>query len=153
MKEKINFNMGSSYFFSCFDDYKVKDLDELCIMEGFSDKIKTNVLNMKTKEKDVFFFRDMDKSGFIKDTVESKVPMRVGKFLIPEFCKYIGFDIADYELLDEIFKNLDEKHSYERMIKEFYVENGDFVLTDEQRRKAYEEYKSKRSATEEKKPQ
>lgn len=148
MKEKIKFNMGSSYFFSSFEDYKKKDEDELCIMEGFSPRIKSNVLNMKLNGKDVFFFRDLDKRGFIQDTVESKVPMRVGKFLIPEFCKYIDFNVSDYELLKECFDSLDEKHSYEKLIRDAYVENGDFYLTDEQRKQAYEEYKEKRKPRE-----
>jgi hypothetical protein len=148
MKEKIKFKMGSSYFFSSFEDYKVKDTDILCIMDGYSDTIKSNVLNMKLNGEDVFFYRDLDKSGFIKDTIESKVPMRVGKFLIPEFCKYIGFTIDDYELLKDVFDSLDEKHSYEKLIRDAYIENGDFVLTDEQRKRAYEEYKEKRKPQE-----
>lgn len=148
MKEKIKFKMGSSYFFSSFEDYIVKDTDILCIMDGYSDTIKSNVLNMKLNGDDVFFYRDLDKSGFIKDTIESKVPMRVGKFLIPEFCKYIGFTIDDYELLKDVFDSLDEKHSYENLIRDAYIENGDFILTDEQRKRAYEEYKEKRKPQE-----
>lgn len=148
MKEKIKFKMGSSYFFSSFEDYIVKDTDILCIMDGYSDAIKSNVLNMKLNGEDVFFYRDLDKSGFIKDTIESKVPMRVGKFLIPEFCKYIGFTIDDYELLKDVFDSLDEKHSYENLIRDAYIENGDFILTDEQRKRAYEEYKEKRKPQE-----
>lgn len=144
MREKIKFNMGSSFFFGGMEGYIVKDTDELCIMEGYSDKIKSNVLNMKLDGKDVFFYRDMDKEGFIKDTIDCKVPMRVGKFLIPDFCKYIDFKIEDYERLKDVFDALDDKHRYEIMIRDFYIENKDFILTDEQRKLVYEEYKRER---------
>jgi len=144
MKEKVKFNMGSSYFFEGLEGYKAKDHDELCIMEGFSERIKSNVLNMKLNGNDVFFFRDMDKDGFINDTISCKVPMRVGKFLIPEFCKYINFKVEDYERLKECFDALDEKHQYEKLIRDYYIENGDFTLTDEQRKNAYELYKKER---------
>ena len=57
--------MGSSYFFDKIDGFKSKDIDLLCIMDDFG-KIKSNVLNLKADGKDIFFFRDMDKEGFIK---------------------------------------------------------------------------------------
>ena len=144
MKDKIKFNMGSSFFFSGMEGYVAKDTDELCIMDDFSRIKNTNVLNMKLNGKDVFFYRDMDKEGFIKDTIDCKVPMRVGKFLIPDFCKYIDFKIEDYERLREVFDALDDKHKYESMIRDFYIENNDFTLTDEQRKLVYEEYKRER---------
>ena len=135
--------MGSSIFFNCFDDYTAKDADKLCIMDTFIVK-GTNVLNMKLKGDDVFFFRNMNKEEFINDTIDSNVPMRVGKFLVPEFCKYIGFEISDYDKLKDMFDKLDEKHRYEIIIRDAYIENGSFTLTDEQRMRAYEEYKKER---------
>lgn len=135
-----------SKYFRHFDnetDYIAKDIDELCIMDTFSPK-ETNVLNMKIKGKDVFFYRNMDKNGFIKDTIESNVPMRVGKFLIPEFCEFIGFTVDDLKTFDAIFNKMDDKHKYEKIIYESYLENNDFTLTDEQRLKAYNEYKKRR---------
>ena len=135
--------MGSSYFFKDFEDYKQKDADELCIMDRFPFP-NTNVLNLKKDGKDVFFFRDMDKDGFINDTISSKVPMRVGKFLVREFAEHLGMTTDDLNRLDPLFQNLDDKHSYERIIYESYLKNGDFFLTDDQLREAYGEYKKKR---------
>lgn len=42
------------------------------------------------------------------------------------------------------FRRLDERHRYEKTIYNAYIENGSFYLTDEQRRKAYDEYASVR---------
>lgn len=145
MKPIKQFIIGSTYFFNIYSDYQCKDIDELCIMDSFPLKIKTNVLNMKKNNKDVFFYRNMDKDGFINDTLESNVSMRVGKFLIPEFCEFIGFTIDDLKTFNDIFNKIDDKHKYEKLIYDSYVQNGDFVLTDEQRLKAYEEYKKARN--------
>ena len=57
--------------------------------------------------------------------------MRVGKFIVPEFCEYIGFEIKDYELLKPIFDKLDDKHKYEKVIMESYIENNSFTLTED----------------------
>ena len=143
MKPILAYKMGSSYFFKDFEDYKQKDADELCIMDRFPFP-NTNVLNLKKDGKDVFFFRDMDKDGFINDTISSKVPMRVGKFLVREFAEHLGMTTDDLNRLDPLFQNLDDKHSYERIIYESYLKNGDFFLTDDQLREAYGEYKKKR---------
>jgi hypothetical protein len=99
---------------------------------------------MKLKDKDVFMFRNMDKQGFIDDVTETKVYMKAGKFLIPEFNEYINFTIDDLKSILYFFDNIDERHSYEKIIAESYIENNGFFLTDSQRDKAYEEYKSKK---------
>lgn len=135
--------IGSRYFFGDYPDYGGKDNDRLCVMEGFPD-IRGNVLNLKKDGDDIFLYRDMDKEGFITDTIGSGVPMRAGKFLIPEFCESISFTINDLRRLDKVFGEMDEKHSYERVIYEAYLVNGGFFLTEDQRDRAYRGYKAKR---------
>ena len=135
--------MGSSYFFNKFEDYVQKDADELCIMDSFPFN-GINVLNMKKDGKDVFFYRNMDKDAFIEDTISSKVPMRVGKFLIKEFSEHLGMVPNDLKALDHMFEGLDEKHTYEKIIYDAYLENGEFRLTDDQIDAAYREYKRMR---------
>ena len=145
MKPIKIFKIGSSCFFKeHYPDYVEKDLDELQIMDSFVPG--TNVLNLKDKGtgKDVFFWRNMDKDGFINDCLESKVPMRAGKFLIKEFAEYIDLTINDLRKLDSSFKTIDDKHTYEKIIYEAYLKNNGFYLTDEQRDRAYKEYKRKR---------
>lgn len=142
MKEIARFNMGSKYFFDKMDEYVSKDNDILVIMDDWK-LTKTNVLNLKDKKKglDVFFYKNMSKDEFIEDTLESNVPMRCGKFLIKEFCDYIGFNIEDLEKLDSVFENMDQKHIYEVYIYNCFLDNGKFELTDQQRKEAYEIYK------------
>lgn len=137
------FTIGSSVFFKDYSDYKSHDIDKLCIMDTFPIK-GTNVLNLKKNGEDVFFYRNMNKSEFIKDALESNVSMRVGKFLVPEFAKYLNLTIEDLKLLKPLIDSIDEKHEYEQIIYTAYIENGDFYLTDEQRMNAYELYKKLR---------
>jgi len=137
------FTIGSSVFFKdYFTEYVEKDQDELQIMDTFLPK--TNVLNLKDGKKDVFFWRNMDKEGFITDTLSSNLPMRAGKFLVKEFTDYLGFTIDDLKRLGPMFERMDERHTYEKIIYESYVQNGDFYLTDEQRLRAFNEYKKRR---------
>lgn len=143
MRPIKTFNIGSQVFFKDFPDYFSHDIDELCIMDRFPIK-GTNVLNMKKDEKDVFFFRDMKKEEFIEDALKSLVPMRAGKFLIPDFAEYLGMTIEDLRKLDSLFSEMDEKHEYEKIIYESYIENNGFYLTSEQKNKAYKVYKEKR---------
>lgn len=143
MKPIKTFNIGSSVFFKDFPDYKSHDVDKLCIMDTFPIK-GTNVLNLKKDGEDVFFYKSLSKSEFIGDALNSNVPMRVGKFLVPEFVKYLNLTIEDLKSLHSLIENIDEKHKYEQIIYDAYIENGDFYLTDEQRRKAYELYKKLR---------
>jgi hypothetical protein len=136
------FEIGSSVFFGVYNDYKSKDIDLL----NLTDKplFAHHMMNMKIKEKDIFFMPLEDKSIMVEKTLTSGVPMRVGKFLVPEFAEYIGLTISDLKRLEPMFEQLDDKHKYEKIIYDSYVENDSFVLTEEQRRKAYEEYKRER---------
>ena len=136
------FRMGSSIFFASYPDYSSKDVDILAITD--SPLFGKPMMNMKLNGEDVFFMGLEDKSVLIEKTLDSNVPMRVGKFLVPEFCEYIGFETSDYGKLNDMFGNLDEKHRYEIIIRDSYIENGGFFLTDEQRLRVYEEYKRER---------
>jgi hypothetical protein len=55
----------------------------------------------------------------------------IGKFLVPEFCERISFTIEDLQKLSPLTKILDDKHKYEKVIYDSYLENKDFVLTEE----------------------
>lgn len=135
--------IGSQVFFKNMPNYVSKDVDEMAIQDKWLPK-GINVLNFKKDKKDVFLWSPLTKEQFIEDTLNCKVPMRVGKFIIPEFCEYIGFEIKDYELLKPIFDKLDDKHKYEKVIMESYIENNSFTLTEDQLNKAYEVYKQAR---------
>ena len=134
--------MGSQYFFSCYDDFKSKDIDEIQIIETneFS-----QVRQITGRGRCLFYLkRHPSKEDYINWALRSSVGMVVGKFLIPEFCNEIGFTIEDLPKVAPLLDRLDDKHKYEKIIYDSYIENGSFSLTDEQRVRAYKSYKESR---------
>lgn len=134
--------MGSQYFFSCYDDFNSKDIDEIEIVE-------TNEFNYMRqftgRGKCLFQLKKCpSKEGYIDWALQSQLGMVVGKFLIPEFCEAIGFTIEDLPRLRVLIDKLDDKHKYEEIIYNSYIENNSFTLTDEQRQRAYKSYKESR---------
>lgn len=140
MKEKIKFLIGSKAFFSNYPDFNSKDTDVLYIMDTWN--TKSNTLNFRNKGMDRFLIKEMSKQEMIDDILKSNVPMKAGKFLVPEFAKYMDMTIDDLKQLSSMFENMDDRHSYEKIIYDSYIINNDFVLTESQRNAAYEEYKS-----------
>lgn len=136
------FKCGSSCFFSSYDDYKVKDEDEIHVCDSLIGSSTT--LNMKDGNKDIFFVKKMSACECINDCLECKIPMRAGRYLIPDIAEYFGIKVEDIERLRPCFDNIDKKHTYEKIIFESYLENGGFYLTDSQRLTAYMEYKKNR---------
>jgi hypothetical protein len=134
--------MGSKYFFSCYDDFTSKDIDEIQIIE-------TNEFNqvrqITGQGKCLFQLRKHpSKEGYINWALQSQIGMVIGKFLIPEFNEAIGFTVEDLPRLKVLIDKLDDKHKYEEIIFNSYLKNGSFTLTDEQRERAYKSYKQSR---------
>ena len=136
------FKIGSSIFFDSYSDYTQKDIDILAITD--LPLFGKPMMNMKLKDKDIFFMCIEDNSVMLDKTLESGVNMRAGKFLSPEFAEYIGLTIEELKKLKPMFDDIDEKHMYEKVIFDSYIKNNGFFLTNEQRLMAYEEYKRKR---------
>ena len=132
--------VGSNYFFSKFPDFKSKDKDIIALQNC---RLPVPCLNMKKDGEDVFFYSKMTKEEWIENT--NLVPMKVGKFLVPEFCEAIGFTIEDLKIFKNLVNQLDDAHSYEKIIYDAYLKNGKLELTDEQLNRAYKEYKIKRN--------
>ena len=86
----------------------------------------------------------MSPEEFISYALNKGPTMQIGKFLIPEFNNEIGFTIEHLKQLVPLIEKLDDKHKYEKIIFDSYIENNSFTLTEEQRLKAYEEYKKYR---------
>jgi hypothetical protein len=82
----------------------------------------------------------MSADEFVKITLDCNLPMAIGKFLVPEFNKEIGFTIDHLKQLFPLVSKLDNKHLYEKVIYNAYIENGDFILNDEQLNAAYKTY-------------
>lgn len=135
--------MGSTYFFGRYPDFKSHDIDKFEIVDTAEFK---EVRIIRGMGKDLFQFRRQDTTqAYIDIALRSDLPMVVGKFLIPEFCDEIGFTIEDLPKIKPLIDKLDDKHKYEEIIYNAYLENGDFVLTQIQRDQAYENYKKTRN--------
>lgn len=138
MKVIKDFLVGSSYFFQSYPDYVIKDRDWIVLVDVI-DKPKRLVIG----EDDMFIYPIIvDREEFLNNI--SVDTIKVGKFLVPDFCEYIGFNIDDLKSLYKCFDNLDDKHKYLKVIFDAYIENNSFNLTDKQRDDAYSVYKQAR---------
>ena len=135
-------NVGSSVFFKDMDGYKPKDNDVICIVDKFP--FKGIAMHTMIGDDDIFIYKDTTKEEYIKDLFDSNYALKVGKFLVPSFAEHIGLTIEDLPRFKGIIKQLDDKHKYEKIIYESYIENKSFTLNEEQLNKAYEEYKKYR---------
>lgn len=134
--------VGSRYFFSCYSDCKSKDIDEVEIIETNEFKYMRQISGMG---KCLFQLKKQRcAQDYIDYALQSSIGMVIGKFLIPEFCNEIGLSIEGLRELAPLIEKLDKKHKYEEIIFNSYLQNGDFILTDEQRAAAYKSYKESR---------
>lgn len=134
--------IGSQYFFSRYADFKGSDVDEIQLVETNEFK---QMRQLTGKGKCLFQMkRHKNKQDYIDWAVKSNLGMVVGKFLVPEFCEEIGLTIDDLPKLEVLIDRLDDKHKYEEIIYNSYLQNGSFSLTDDQRRNAYISYKESR---------
>jgi hypothetical protein len=143
MKALAKFTAGSSAFFDCYPDFNPGDIDILIIMDDLPEG--DNVFHLFDGKKDNLLLRKMTKEGYIRDALDSGVPMRLGKFLVPEFASFIKMDIQDLKRLEPLTRELDEKHTYEKIIYDAYIQNDGWWLTEDQRMAAYSEYRRTRN--------
>ena len=135
--------VGSNVFFKDIKGFTSKDVD---ILEFVDDPVDfKNVRQFKFPDKCVFQWRKMPIDELIDITLFRNFPMEIGKFLVPEFIKEFKLSIDDLKRLKPIIAKLDDKHKYEEVIYNAYLENNDFVLTDEQRQEAYRVYNKYRT--------
>lgn len=130
--------VGSTYFFKDVKGFNSKDVDHV-IIEKKPKKYK-RCYQISGKGKCLFKWKQMSVDEYIDITLKSKLPMEAGKFLVKEVVDSIGMTIEDLKRLAPVFEKMDPKHTYLKIIYDSYIENGGFVLSDEQRMKAYEDY-------------
>lgn len=135
--------VGSQYFFSEYDDFQSKDIDELQII----DTNEFAQMRQITGQGRCLFQmkRHSSKEDYINWALKSQIGMVLGKFLVPEFNAVIGFSVADLPKLLPLIEKLDDKHKYEEIIFNSYIQNGTFALSQAQRDEAYQSYKMTRS--------
>ena len=128
--------VGSRAFFQGLEGFESKDLDIVV----FEENPTLYNFYMERKENGEDTFRWKTSNVFNYDY--SKNPMALGKFLVPEVLEELGKVFADVEILIESeINNLKKRHQYQKVIFEFYKENGSATLTEEQRLIAFESYK------------
>ena len=134
------YSVGSTYFFGEIPGFEPGDLDQV-IFET-DPKLYKNVLQFRKHDKThcLFKWRKLSADEFVDYTLRSKLPMELGKFLVPEVCDYLGFTLDHLKKLQPVVEKLDKKHLYEKVIYDSYLRNGGFFLTEEQRINAYIEY-------------
>ena len=141
-EQRLRFKVGSQAFFSMYPDFTPSDIDEVEFEEHPT--LFRNVMQFRKKDKTrcLFIWRKMEPDEFVEYTLNSRLPMEVGKFLVPEVADYLGITMEHLKQLRPVVDRLDKKHEYERVIYEAYMENGGMFLTPEQRDLAYLVYKS-----------
>lgn len=134
--------IGSKYFFSCYEDFQPHDHDEIEVIDTIEFR---HMRHMMGKGKCIFFIRRQPSTQcYIDLALKCDSGLVIGKFLVPEFNAEIGFSMEDLKQLSPLLDRLDEKHMYEKIIYDAYIENDAFVLTPEQRLAAYQSYKQSR---------
>lgn len=142
-KTRKSIIVGSKAFFKDIEDFKSKDTDRVVLIDnpvGFNYVRQTSATGSCLYE-----WKRMTADEFVEFTLNSKIPMSVGKFLVKEFCDEIGFTIEHLKKLEPVFEKLDKKHRYEKIIFNAYIENNDFILNESQLKTAYAEYKNERN--------
>ena len=138
------YNVGSNYFFSKIDEFHSKDEDYLI----FVDKDETLFeyqFWFKHPHEDKFIWKKLSPEDYIYYLNNvSILPMEAGAFLNNDICEFVGFTIEHLKQLKSVFDKIDDKHKYEQIIFDSYIENNGFFLTHEQLKRSYEEYKKYR---------
>ena len=143
---KTEYIVGSNAFFAGMDGFSSKDNDRLILVDDASEcglPITTHS-EMRLKGNCYFFYKRLSKDKMIDNCIKSKDPIVVGKFLVPSVARDLGLTIDDLRRLEDTVSSLDEAHTYEKVIFRAYLENKDFVLTEEQRGEAFRVYNNNR---------
>lgn len=143
-ESRQRFKAGSTAFFEMYPDFIPGDIDYIEFEEH--PRLYHDVMQFRKMDRTrcVFKWRKMTPDEFVDYTLKSRVPMELGKFLVPEIAEYLGFTINHLNRLKPVTYRLDKKHKYEKIIFDSYIQNGGFFLTQEQRDRAYHEYKESR---------
>lgn len=139
-ESKRHFKVGSCAFFEEMPGFCPSDVDEVEFEED--PKLYRNFMQFRKTDKKrcLFKWRKMTADEFVDYTINTSLPMEIGKFLVPEVAEYIGFTIEHLRKLKPVADRLDSKHGYEKIIYDAYIRNNGFTLTQEDRNCAYAEY-------------
>ena len=80
----------------------------------------------------------------VRWAINHERPMSICHYMVPEICEELGITIEHIAMLQPLRDDLDYRHKYLGIIFDAYMENGAITLTNDQRYKAYIEYKNER---------
>jgi hypothetical protein len=139
------FVVGSNIFFNEFESFVSKDIDYLCIMSEPFCNDKTKSFLISNNGNDYILYSNLSKQEFLENDLKSNDSIKLGKYLCKDFIDYIGLTIDDLKELKPLCNGLDDKHKYEKIIYDAYIDNDDFILNDDQLNLAYNAYKMARA--------
>ena len=142
------FIAGSRYFFeNYYNDYIIHDTDYVVI----DDELDVNYRHEYDKETktDYFIWKKHPPEWFVDNLIgKDGFALDVAKNLVPEVNEYLNFTMEHLKqvrpIVDKLEHHAGSKYIYYKTIYDAYIENGSFALTDEQRLKAYDEYRKHR---------
>jgi len=141
-KEVAVFVVGSNAFFDGMDGFCSKDKDYVHLFDDWFPQPQALMLRKDSSDRFLYPNKGLE---LIDDCIRQNDPLTAGKFLVPEFCEYIGATLNDIKKLENLFFALDDKHKYETYIYECYIKNSGLWLTEKQRIKAFEIYRQYRT--------
>lgn len=132
---------GSKAFFEGMQGFIPSDTDKI----EFQERRRTDLIRYKDRKESIFSWNsNLGKQGIKEHLLKTENYMYLGMFLVPDIAKHLEVNIDDIKELQEYFHKCDYKHQYLAIICDSYIENNDFILTDEQRLKAYNLYRTTR---------
>lgn len=142
----LKIKVGSCAFFCGLEGFNPGDEDWVILESPESKRPYKYNSQLRLKNKCIFFWIERPKEEMINYLLNSKDPLQVGKFLVPEFSRRLGITIEDLHRLNSMVDALDKNHKYYKIIYDSYLLNGEFILTEEQLAKAFKVYKEARSS-------
>ena len=139
---RTEYIVGRNAFFTGMADFCPSENDRIILVDDASEcgiPFKTHS-EMRLKGNCYFFYKRLPKGEMIDNWSASRDSMVVGDFLVPAVARGLGLTTEDLRRLEDVMALLYDRHKYEEVIFHAYLENNDFVLTDEQRQEAFESY-------------
>lgn len=135
--------VGSASFFKGMEGYNGKDNFIKVIDEPREGSSKW----WSKRGEDTFEWVRHGKEAQLRKLMSTGVVKRVAALLTPELAMVFGVTVEDIRDLEYIWNKCEGKTAYYKVIADAYIENGVFVLTEEQKAHAFEVYKEARNAT------
>lgn len=152
------FEVGSYPFFKNYRNYICHDRDILRFVSDIDIKYESLCENRKylvirEDDKDIFIYKKMSREEYLnyifcdmrmKNDDDLEYIYEDFSLLCPDLVKYYNITVDDIRPLKKNFEHKNDKHKYQKVIFDSYIENNGMYLTQEQLDKAYEEYKKYR---------